>query len=58
MTSSSKVNVQVENIKIAAPAGDKILSADDVKKQLVSAINSIPADRLKGFRGGQITIVS
>jgi hypothetical protein len=53
----SSPKIRVENIKVAG-AGEKVVSADEVRKHLAAAISSIPADKLQGFRGGQVTIIA
>ena len=51
-------NPRVENIALKAPAhGDKLVQPDEVRKHLIEAINSIPVDKLRGFRGGQVTLL-
>jgi hypothetical protein len=52
----ARLNIHVENIKIAG-SGDKVISAEEVRKHLVAAIHSIPTEKLHGFRGGQVTII-
>jgi hypothetical protein len=55
---SKPINLRVENISLKTPAsGDKLVQPEEVKKHLVEAINSIPVDKLRGFRGGQVTVM-
>jgi uncharacterized protein YggU (UPF0235/DUF167 family) len=56
---TAKLNLRVENVTVKPAAhGDKLVQPEEVRKHLIEAINSIPVDKLRGFRGGQVTIVS
>lgn len=49
--------VTIHSVPVKEPKAD-LIKPEEAREALVEAIKAIPADRLKNFRGGQITIVS
>jgi len=49
--------ITIHSVPINEPK-DQLIKPEEAREALVEAIKAIPAERLKNFRGGQITIVS